>query len=159
MIISLIIFSLLWLLLTEASWMSLIIGVPAIFLAAYTGKLITGGSPYSISLISALRFFVYFVAESFKGGFDIARRAFGVTPNVQPVYIHYKTSLPEGLPQILFSGTVSLLPGTLMADRHENTLLIHSLVSSNEIEDELIHCEQHIQNIFVLNQTGPRSEK
>ena len=148
MTISVIIFALLWLLLTEASWISLVIGIPAIAVAAYTSKRIAGDLPYSISFLAALKFLAYFILESFKGGFDIARRAFSFKSNVQPHYIHYETSLPAGLPQILFSSTVSLLPGTLTADSSENKLLVHALVSSNTIETEISKCEQYIQAIF-----------
>lgn len=148
MVSRIIILSLLWLTVTSGSWQSWILGIPAVFVAAFTSKNLASNFSYTFSIIALVKFIAFFLIESFKGGFDVALRVLKPTLNIQPNYIPYQTTLPGGLPRTLLSSSISLLPGTLTADTNGDKILIHSLTDSKKIKDEIAVCEQYILEIF-----------
>lgn len=151
MIIRIIFFSVIWLIITSFSWQSLVLGLPAVIIAALLSKLLASNSYQFVSVRGVFQFIGFFIVESFKGGIEIALRAFQPTLNVQPHYLVYQTNLKPGIPRILFSSTVSLLPGTLTADINQDVLHVHSLIDSPHINNELSKCEKRVQAMFLSN--------
>mgnify|MGYP000503020995 CR=1 FL=1 len=67
---------------------------------------------------------------------------------IQPGQASYSCSLPEGLPVVLFTGCVSLLPGTLAADLEGRRLKVHVLDDRTAARKELERLERRIGKIF-----------
>jgi multicomponent Na+:H+ antiporter subunit E len=84
------------------------------------------------------------------GGVDVTWRAFHLELPIKPAIIEYPLRLPAGLPQVVFINTVSLLPGTLIADSYGDTLQIHVLDDTGGFIDEIRSVEQSIAKIFVV---------
>ncbi|MFU8831182.1 MAG: Na+/H+ antiporter subunit E [Wenzhouxiangella sp.] len=71
----------------------------------------------------------FFLIESFRGGFDVARRALHPTLQIDPCFTRHPVNLPAGQPRTLLVSILSLLPGTLSADLEDDgaTLVVHAL--------------------------------
>jgi len=134
----------------HASW---IIGAP--FIAAAVALSIVLAQPRALRWrpLQVVRFIPVFLWESLKGGVDVTRRVFQPTMPLHPVIFNYKVSLPAGLPRLIMLNVVSLLPGTLSADMHEDQLTLHVLDKYSAFEAEL----QRIEN-FIANMIAPVQE-
>ena len=141
-------FLLMWWVITDGNLASWWIGLPAALLAVII----------SISLIPATiinwlelsKFIAYFIVRSFIGGVDVARRALHPELPIFPTLIEYPVRLPIGLPQVFFINTVSLLPGTLIADSHGDRLQVHVLDETSDFIHEIKSVEQSIAKIFFV---------
>jgi len=75
----------------------------------------------------SLRLAGWFVAESIRGGVDVARRALSPRLPLAPDLVELRTSLPEGAARVLLADAVSLLPGTVTVDLDGDRVLLHAL--------------------------------
>jgi multicomponent Na+:H+ antiporter subunit E len=106
-----------------------------------------------LSLSGFARFVPFFLIQSVRGGVDVARRALAPHLPLQPGYLDYETSLPEGLPRFLFTSAVSLFPGTLAVapaetDSDSSRLRIHVLDRRLPLTQKLAALEAHVSNMF-----------
>lgn len=124
-------------LLAAATWYALtdgatdrdawIIGVPAIVVsAALATRLIP---PFEWSWIGALRFAGFFVWESWRGGVDVARRAFAPSMPLAPGLFTHTLAARSALARVTVADSSSLMPGSLVVDvdPERGRLLIHAL--------------------------------
>jgi multicomponent Na+:H+ antiporter subunit E len=105
--------------------------------------------PAAFSLGAFLRFVPLFLWRSLAGGLDVAGRALAPTLPIQPSLIEYRTELPEGLPRVVLANVVSLLPGTLSADFHGDTLMLHVLSEGAGDEADLRRLERSVARMFA----------
>ncbi|MDH5300873.1 MAG: Na+/H+ antiporter subunit E [Gammaproteobacteria bacterium] len=139
---------------------SLWFGLPLAVISSYL-SIRFSPSTYRLRLIPSILFIPFFLRESIRGGFDVARRAFSIKPVVNPAFTDYPLSLPEGAPRILFANIISLLPGTLGTGFQGNSLRIHVLDSSTNITSELKSLETRIAAIYAIDfvmQQNPNQE-
>ncbi len=94
------------------------------------------------------QFVPLFFWESFKGGIDVARRVVGPRLDVEPGFFDYRLELTLPSARVFFVDVVSLLPGTLSADMHGDTLRVHALDRSVDTAGELRRLECHVAAIF-----------
>ena len=144
---------LLWLLLTSGDFSSLLLGLPFVALALWSYHLQVSSKPdrLSFSLSGALRFLIFFLWESMRGGLDVAGRVWSPRMSLAPGFVEYRLVFPEGLVRAFFLYTISLLPGTLsvIVDAR-GRLQVHTLDVSGDLQQELVRLERHICAMFAL---------
>ena len=142
------IFLVIWWVITEGNQASWWIGLPAVFLAVIISIILIPAT--IINWYELFKFIPYFIIRSFCGGIDVARRALHPKLPIVPALIDYPLRLPIGLPQVFFINTVSLLPGTLIADLQGDTLKVHVLDETSGFIDEIRSVELSVAKIFAV---------
>lgn len=140
------VFTLLWGFLTDNAASSWWFGVPAIVFA--TGLSVWLIPPVTLSWLEVARFVPFYLLHSLIGGLDVAWRAFHPRLPIQPELVSYPLRLPEGLPQVLMVNTISLLPGTLIAELTGEEVKIHLLDSSKHFIAEIEAVESRVARMF-----------
>lgn len=123
----LVVFGATWWILTDGAtgWDAWVIGVPAIVTAAVmSAKLLP---PTGWSWTGALRFAGFFLAESLRGGLDVARRALDPRLPIAPDIVRHELGLEPEFSRVAVANISSLLPGSLSIDVDEHELEIHAL--------------------------------
>ena len=146
------IFLVIWWVITEGNQASWWIGLPAVFLAVIISIILIPAT--IINWYELFKFIPYFIIRSFGGGIDVARRALHPKLPIVPALIDYPLRLPIGLPQVFFINTVSLLPGTLIADLQGDTLKVHVLDETSGFIDEIRSVELSVAKIFAVTLSG-----
>lgn len=147
--VRIVLFAILWWVLSEGRMDSWYIGIPAVVLASWASLALMPG--FSLSLRGLLRFIPFFLWHSLRGGIDVAWRALHPRLLVSPGMVEYRWRLPPGLPQVFMASTVSLLPGTLSAELDETCLHIHALDITDDISSELLIIEERVADLFALD--------
>ncbi len=142
-------FIVLWWVLADGAPSSWWIGAPAIVLAA--GLSLWLIPPMTIDWAAALRFIPFFLARSITGGLDVAWRAFHPRVPIAPDLLRYPLRLPAGLPQVLMVNTISLLPGTLIAELDEDHVTIHVLDGRKQYVAEIEAVESRVARMFRVS--------
>jgi multicomponent Na+:H+ antiporter subunit E len=158
-----------WLLILVLVWWILAGGGAAVWaagaLAVGLGLVLhTGlGGPGTgrVSLLGALVFLPFFLRESFRGGVDVARRAFSPSLPLAPRFLSYRLRLPEGRAQVFFVNCLSLLPGTFSAEFREGRLRVHLLAGDGAHALRLDRLERKVAGLFGValppgEDEGPR---
>jgi multicomponent Na+:H+ antiporter subunit E len=108
------------------------IGAGFALAGAVFGAWLAPGEVYRWQPLRLLAFFLWFVAASWQGGVDVARRALAPRMAIAPTMRRHRMRLPAGLPRTLFVAVLSLLPGTLSValDEDSGGLDVHCLTAS-----------------------------
>jgi multicomponent Na+:H+ antiporter subunit E len=144
----------LWWVLVEGDHGGVAVAMMVVLAAAATSIiLLPAGRTPRISLVGLARFVPFFLIQSARGGLDVARRALDPRLPLQPGYLEHETSLPEGLPRFVFTGAVSLFPGTLAVApgkevRHADRLRVHVLDRRLPLAETLANLEMHVSRMF-----------
>lgn len=143
-------FALLWLVVTEnepGAWPFGLVAAAAATAASWAlmppGRLRWHGR-------AVLRFVPVFLWHSLRGGLDVAWRAFHPRLPIAPTLVAHRLRLPDGLPKVLLTGTVSLLPGTLAAGSEGDRVRIHSLDRSPRLSELIDADERRVAGLFGL---------
>lgn len=147
-------FLLIWLVLTGGVVTSWWIGVPTVLLAVIVSTALVPPIPFV--WFELLKFVPFFLWHSLLGGADVARRVFQPKMPIAPDLIEYPLRLPQGLSQVIMSNTVSLLPGTLIAELDRNVLKVHLLNRSKDSLAELEAVEERIARMSGITLSAPR---
>ncbi len=134
-----VLFSLIWLILTDGAASSSWIGVPAVLLTLIASIVLF--PPASLVWYELLRFVPLLLVRSPVGGIDVAWHAFHPGMPTAPDVTTYPLRLPPGFLRILTVNTVSLLPGILSADLGTKCLNVHALDARKDIFSELLAVE------------------
>lgn len=148
MLARLIMFTIIWLIFTKFRVDSLIVGMPAIILSSIVSYRLSNNNTHNISVAGVTSFCIFFIMESLKGGVDIAKRVYARNLEINPFYIEYESNLKSETQRLLFSCCVSLLPGTLTASLNGNSMLIHSLIESQDTIENIKICENKIRHML-----------
>lgn len=121
-----------------------------------TGAALALRNPLALRIapLAALKFSVFFAHHSFRGAWDVTKRAFHPRLPLNPGLVSYSLRLPEGPAQIFLVNVTSLLPGTLSADLEGRDLLLHVLDASPAVLEEMRILENHIAAVFALDMAG-----
>ena len=152
-----VLFLLIWWVLTGGVASSWWIGVPTVLLAVIVSTALVPPIPFV--WFEFLKFVVFFFRYSLLGGMDVAMRAFHPRMPIAPDLIEYPLRLPPGLLQVLMSNTVSLLPGTLIAELDRSVLKVHVLDRSKDTSAELEAVEERIAGMYGITLTAPQKGK
>ena len=134
-------------------------GLEAIIVATLATLLFVPLMPERWNVLGLIVFSSYFIIGSIRGGIDVAKQAFKPKLELRPGWINYPLRLPPGQPRVLFLNTVSLLPGTLSVDLHDDQALIHALVDHPDQINELARLEQRVAKLFALTLGEPAAPK
>ena len=102
----------------------------------------------SISASGLASFLVWFIRQSLAGGIQVAWLALRPGPPLRPALIELPLQVPPGLPRLLFTAALSLMPGTLGVRLHENHLLVHVLDREQALSDDAARLAERINRIF-----------
>ena len=143
-------YALLWALLTGGSPGSWLIGGPAAALATAAGAYLSRNASNFQPWAALTRFLPFFIYQSLRGAWDVARRA--VSPNlpIQPGRFRYPCHLPPGPARVFFTAVVSLQPGTLFVADHGTELELHTVALDQPWQRELGHMEHRVTLAFGL---------
>lgn len=141
----------LWVVLTGGPLQSWLIGGPVVAGAAALALWLGPGSGRTVRPWAAAVFAVFFLVESLRGGWDIARRAVHPALPIDPGQLTYTLRLPPGTPRVLFANTVSLLPGTLTLEIGDKVLRVHAVDQSMPIQANLARLERRIAALYGLS--------
>lgn len=155
-----VIFTLLWILLTQGnigSWVIGILVVPfatwcavRLFFSSYQTDQSQREYPPRLRVSAWLSFIPFFLEQSFKGGLESALFAIHPQKHTTPVFIDYTTRLTSDRAKLFFINLISLLPGTVSARWQDDKLTIHALDRSANHHQALCQCEQRIAALFGL---------
>ena len=147
-LLRLVLFSLVWWVLTDGAMDSWPVGLPVVLIATLASVMLMPA--LSWSLRGMLFFIPYFLWHSLRAGVDVARRALHPQLPITPGLLDYRFRLPPGLPRVFMANTVSLLPGTLSVELGEEFLRVHVLDETGAINEELNLLENRLADIFGL---------
>jgi multicomponent Na+:H+ antiporter subunit E len=68
---------------------------------------------------------------------------------LEPAFLDYNLSLPNGAPRLFMANVVSLLPGTLSAELLEGCLKVHVLDVKADVVAELQSLESRVAAVFA----------
>lgn len=148
------VFTGIWLILTEANLQSAVLGV--FFVAASIGAWhylggIKSPNRQQISVFKLPYFIMYFVGQSFLGGLETARIAFKRKLSLTTEFIDYEFhTLSSGTAVSFFVNAVSLIPGSLVAIRAENHIVVHVLEKNEKTLKGLSECETQVCKLFDI---------
>lgn len=145
-----ILFAALWWALTGGGAGSWIVGVPVVAAATAASRGLWPQDTGWWSPLGTLRFVVFFLRESVRGGVDVARRALDPALPLRPALVELRCRLPPGPAEVLLVDVVSLLPGTLSVDLRGALLTLHVLDDRAPAEAELRILEAHIAAMFRI---------
>lgn len=140
--------ALLWLGFNGTDWSSWIVGGPAVFAAAWTSMKLRPAIPWHWSAGGALQFLGFFLRESVRGGWDVARRALSPGLSLSPAIVCHSFQLPPGPSRLFFCSAISLLPGTAVVAIAESNICVHVLDYSSGVEAELRALERRVGVLF-----------
>ena len=140
-----------WLLLTRGDAASFVIALPAIAAALYAAQRLCPARGATISLAGLLRFIPFFLAESLRGGWNVALATLSPRMRIEPAVMDYSIELEDERSLLLFANCVSLLPGTLAADLQDDRLEVHVLNVNSDNATELARLERAVARMFNDN--------
>lgn len=121
-----------WLAVTTALWTILsgnsgwYLGVPVVLLS--TGVAVALNTrPWTLRLQHFPAFVLFFLYNSLRGAWDVARRTLQRSPAVAPTWVRHELASRDRAVHLALSAIVGLLPGTLASHFDETHLHIHLL--------------------------------
>lgn len=145
--------ALLWLGLIGWDGASWLLGGPAALAAAWISVKLLPAVTWHWSAGGALAFAGFFLRESIRGGWDVARQALTPGLALSPAIVCHAFHLPPGPSRLFFCGAIGLLPGTAVVAIAEGTIYIHALDGSPRVEEELRELERRVAALFGVELT------
>jgi multicomponent Na+:H+ antiporter subunit E len=146
------VFAILWLVLTDADPSSWIIGGPAVIAATAAAQWLNPLPRRRISPAGLAAFVPYFVWRSLAGSVDVAWRAFHPALPISPCLMDFPLRLPDVPERVFFADVVNLLPGTLSAELHDDSITLHLLNGeSTRALDDLRRLEARVAALFGMS--------
>lgn len=143
-------FALLWWALTDGRPDSWGVGGVAVAFATAASLRLLPPVPTYVSRIGLLRFLIFFVRESLRGGVQVAWFALRPRLALKPGIHEVELRLPAGLSRVLLADTLSLLPGTLSVELDGDRLCLHVLDATAPIEAEVRTAETRLAQMLGL---------
>lgn len=150
------IFAVIWWMLTDGDHQSWWVGIPAVMLATTINVIALG--PIHMRWTRLYWFIPFFLKRSLVGAVDVARRVLHPSMPLAPVLTKYPLKIPEGSARTLLLNIISLLPGTLSVDIHENCLAVHVLDGATDFSRELAEVEQAVARLYGMRNNGAQYE-
>lgn len=145
-----------WWVLTDGAlgWDAWVIGAPAAVIAGVLSA--TSLPSIGWSWRGALRFAVFFVRESLRGGVDVARRALDPRMPLAPAVLHRRIDAAPELARVAVANTSTLLPGSLVLEVEATALTFHVLDAEPPEPIELDATTARVREMFDLPAAAAR---
>lgn len=149
-------FAVLWWALTGGNLDSWGVGVVSVALATAASLHLLPPVNTYVSRIGLLRFLVFFIVQSLRGGAQVAGFALRPRMGLRPGFHEIDLRLPDGIGRMLLANTMSLLPGTLSVELQGNRLYLHVLDERAPTETEVRTAETRLAHLLglTLHTTG-----
>ncbi|MGI9328439.1 MAG: Na+/H+ antiporter subunit E [Pseudomonadales bacterium] len=145
-----------WWVLTGGEPTSWLIGVPLVIGASLSG-LVLGKIPYAhLSLGGTVRFVLFFLWGSLRGGITTAVLVLTRVRTVEPMMIEYRSTLLSGTRLSVFAGVIGLLPGTLTAELENDLLQIHVLDARGPVLSDVQELERRVAAMLIAKEQASR---
>ncbi|MCB1069868.1 MAG: Na+/H+ antiporter subunit E [Verrucomicrobia bacterium] len=146
--IRLVLFAAGWLILTEGDLRDLWIGGAVVLLGvAASCRVLAPGTLSRLRWGGLLRFTVFFLIESLRGGIDVAWRALHPAMPLSPGWTEVTLALRGEGSRVLLAWTVSLLPGTASVHLDGHRLVVHVLCEAESVDAALRRLEKMIEGL------------
>lgn len=142
--------ALLWFGLNGLDGNSWLVGLPVVLTAAWISLKLLPAVTWRWSVGGALAFAGFFLRESVRGAWDVARWALTPGLALSPAIVCHPLRLPAGPSRLFFCSAISLLPGTAVVSIAEGTICIHVLDLTPRVEEELGKLERRVAALFGL---------
>ena len=116
-----------WLILTANAPSAWVVGVFVSAGATWLSLRLLPPARLGVRPTAVLALLPGFLWGSFRGGIDVARRAFDPRLRLNPCWIRYPLRLQGGSARVSLGNMLSLMPGTLGAGCSGDALLVHCL--------------------------------
>lgn len=143
--------ALVWVVITEAAVTSLAVGIPLALLGAALSVVVQPRSLSAVYVPGAVRYLLFFAAQSVLGGVDVARRALSPSMPLDPACVQYPLRIAGDSPRVVFANTISLLPGTLSARFLGDVIEVHVLDNHARVLEDLARVEERVAGLFGTN--------
>lgn len=139
-----------WVVLADGAPASWLIGAPAVAAATWVSAALSDPRRGTLKVGGLAAFVPYFIRRSMTGSIDVAARVLHPRLPIDPGFETYPLRLPaDGPARILFADAVSLLPGTLSADLHDDRIVVHRLAgTSARVRADLEALERRVAAVF-----------
>jgi len=141
---------LLWSAINPGDYHSWLVGIPVVAFASVVALRLHSPVPRRYSLTGAVRIAAYFIDQSFRGGWDVAKRALSPAMPLNPAMLAYPLRLRDELAQVLLVYLTSLLPGTLSADFANGVVTLHALDAGPATLAEIQTLEERVAGLFSI---------
>lgn len=149
----LVFFSLLWLVLSSASWATPFFAILSVVAAVTASLYLWPATKRRIRWLQVPALAVYFLRESFRGGLDVARRAFSPSMPLQPEFIAFETTLDSEAARVLFTWMIGLMPGTASINLEDDRrLTVHVIDRSMYNRSDLRELESRIGAVLAAEE-------
>lgn len=143
-----VLFAVLWWILTGGAADSWLVGVPVVVAAAWLSMTLWSG--FQLAPLGVLRFIPWFAWESIVGATDVAVRALQRDMPLYPGVVRHRVRLPPGASRVMLANVVSMLAGTLSADIEGDVLVIHTLDMHKDMHAMVLDLEPRVAAMFGL---------
>jgi len=151
-VVTLILATVLWWLLTQGQGFNSVFGPLAALGAALSTLFLPVSRPFRLRISALPAFSLYFLRTSIAGGVDVARRALSPAMPLKPGFVGFTTTLPHGAALTFFMAVISLLPGTLSVRLQGRLLTVHVLDTRLPIKASLSDLQDHVTRVFIMAQ-------
>lgn len=143
-------FALLWWALTNGRPGSWGVGAVSVVLATWASLVLAPPVTTYVSRIGLVRFLIFFLTQSLRGGVQVAAFALRPRMGLSPGFHEITLRLPEGLGRVLLTYTLSLLPGMLSVELDGDRLCLHVLDETAPTEAEVRTVETRLAHMLGL---------
>lgn len=143
-------FALLWWALTDGRPGSWGVGGVALVAAVTLSLRLLPPVPTRVSRVGLVRFLVFFVSQSLRGGVQVAWFALRPRLALRPAILEIGLRLPQGISRVLLADTMTLLPGTLSVELEGERLCLHVLDETAPTEAEVRAAETRLAQMLGL---------
>jgi multicomponent Na+:H+ antiporter subunit E len=137
-----------WLVITGGDAGALLVGLATAAAAAAVSVRLMPPGPDRVRPWVLAALVPVFLFDSWRGGVDVARRAFHPRLPIQPGWLDYPLRLPPGAARVSLGNFLSLMPGTLAAGERHDALYVHSLDASTPVEPRIAREEARIARVL-----------
>lgn len=150
--------SALWWVLAGGGVDTWVVGGPTVIAATIASQLLWRHRTGWWSPLALLRFALFFLRESVRGGVDVARRALHPAMPLRPGLVVLRSRLPTGPAEVFLINALSLTPGTLGVELRGAELTLHVLDDQAPVVRDLRVLEELIAAIFRIPLTAARPD-
>lgn len=151
--------ALIWWLLAGAGPLWVAAGIVGTLAALAAWRVAAPGPTVALRWERLPRFFAWFVAQSVRGGLDVARRAIARDMRLAPGLVEVDLGERAAGAQVLIALVVSLLPGTLAVRLEGRRLRLHALDTRLPIDAEARRLADEVDRLLrPVAHAGARRE-